>query len=240
MAHIDAREYWCRKFKKKPIASNLDKKLEAIKLANVLEASLKRSYVKESLNRARGDMKKTWKLLKEFWPSSSKKSNIKEMDGYNTNVDKAECFNKYFSTIGSTLADKIPYAHPIYPEAPHLPSVFGLHEISLLELSLILRDLKPFDSCGVDGLTWRLLKAAGPSILPPLSHLINSSIRQRIFSMSWKDGCVTPLNKDGPKSSPSNCHPITVLPCLEKILEKVIHSQVYLYLENKDILSTSQ
>ena len=95
-------------------------------------------------------------------------------------------------------------------------------------------------SCGVDGLTSRLLKACEPSILPPLLHLINSSIRQKTFPQAWTTGCITPLYKEGLRTDPSNYCPISISPCLGKILEKVVYDQFYGNLCDHHILFEGQ
>ena len=100
--------------------------------------------------------------------------------------------------------------------------------------------MKTSASCGVDGLTSRLLKTFGPSILSPLLHLINSSIRQRTFPQAWKTGCITPPYKEGLRTDPSNYCPISILPCLGKILEKVVYDQFYAYLCDHHMLFEGQ
>ena len=49
-----------------------------------------------------------------------------------------------------------------------------------------------------------------------------------------------PLYKEGPATDPFNYRPISVLPCLGKILEKVVHSQLYGYITDKHILLEGQ
>ena len=103
-----------------------------------------------------------------------------------------------------------------------------------------MKDLKCSTSCGLDGITARLLKAAGPSIYPVLLHICNISIQMRTFPTSWKIGCITPLHKSGDTINPDNFRPISVLPCLGKMLERLVHNQVYGYLTSHNLLSPRQ
>ena len=41
---------------------------------------------------------------------------------------------------------------------------------------------------------------------------------------------VTPLYKEGDRSSASNYRPISVLPVVSKIMERIVHNQVYEHL----------
>ena len=56
----------------------------------------------------------------------------------------------------------------------------------------------------------------------------------------WKISKVTPLYKSDSKSDFSNYRPISVLPCLSKVLEQVVHRQLSNYLEKHYLLKSSQ
>ena len=60
------------------------------------------------------------------------------------------------------------------------------------------------------------------------------------FPAKWKVAKVTPIYKDGDKSDVSNYRPISVLPILSKILERVVHDQLYNYLTCNNILHPCQ
>ena len=51
---------------------------------------------------------------------------------------------------------------------------------------------------------------------------------------------VVPLHKNGDEKKPSNYRPISLLPVLSKIMEKIVTNQLIKYLEDNDILSHSQ
>ncbi len=74
----------------------------------------------------------------------------------------------------------------------------------------------------------------------PIQHVINLSIRQNVFPDAWKTGCITPLFKDGDATDPGNYRPISILPCFGKIVERVVHSQIYTYVTEKDLLTEDQ
>ena len=68
----------------------------------------------------------------------------------------------------------------------------------------------------------------------------NLSIRKKTFPEIWKTGCITPSHRNGENSGPSNFRPISSLPCLGKILEKLIHRELYSYLDINNLLSAQQ
>ena len=73
-----------------------------------------------------------------------------------------------------------------------------------------------------------------------LCHLINESIKTGIFPTAEKVAKVTPIYKSEAHSLFDNCHPVSVLNILSKILEKVIAQQITTYLENKELLYKHQ
>ena len=80
---------------------------------------------------------------------------------------------------------------------------------------------------------------------PPCSrstylHLANSSISTSTFPDSWKAAIVIPIHKSGDLKNPGNFRPISILPALSKILEKVVCSQLISYFIANHILSPSQ
>ncbi len=73
-----------------------------------------------------------------------------------------------------------------------------------------------------------------------LTVIIDTSISTGQFPTAWKHATVTPLFKSGEKDNPSNYRPISILPVLSKILEKIVSSQLTTYLESNKYLSNTQ
>ena len=59
-----------------------------------------------------------------------------------------------------------------------------------------------------------------------IASLINQSISTAIVPKVWKKPTVTPVPKSSGSSNVSNFHPISILPVLSKIFERIIHSQL--------------
>ena len=76
--------------------------------------------------------------------------------------------------------------------------------------------------------------------MPSLTHIINLSIRCGYFPDEWKISKVLPLYKEDIKSDPNNYRPISILPVVSKIIEKVIFKQLYEYLTHNNLLTVSQ
>uniref|UniRef100_A0A3Q3LL44 Reverse transcriptase domain-containing protein n=1 Tax=Mastacembelus armatus TaxID=205130 RepID=A0A3Q3LL44_9TELE len=96
--------------------------------------------------------------------------------------------------------------------------------------SLILKS-KP-STCKLDPLPTNLVKLCLPSLLPHLTHIIHTSLSSGIVPPSLKTAIISPILKK-PGLDPAdlnNFRPISNLPFLSKILEKVVHHQVHTHL----------
>lgn len=95
-------------------------------------------------------------------------------------------------------------------------------------------------SSAIDGLTSKLLKDAFSAIPIHICFILNLSIDSGIFPDSWKKGNIVLIPKEGNKFDPNNYRPISLLPLPGKMLEKLIHSHLYTYLETNHILTVRQ
>ena len=58
--------------------------------------------------------------------------------------------------------------------------------------------------------------------------------------LEWKAATVTPLYKNGDKNDPSNYRPISILPVVAKLCERVICTQLMTFLKSHCILCPQQ
>ena len=179
-------------------------------------------------------------MVKQFWPSKPKVNTITEIGNATADIDKGNILNSFFSTIGEKLSDAIDSSDCTEVPVPNINTEFSLKEITVSELHSAFKDLKSSNSCGVDGLTTRLLRQAGNIIFAPLLHIVNTSIAQGCFPNCWKTSSITPLYKENDPTKPENYRPISILPCLGKLLEKIVHQQLYQYISTNNILSAQQ
>ncbi|KAL0879742.1 hypothetical protein ABMA27_003455 [Loxostege sticticalis] len=69
-----------------------------------------------------------------------------------------------------------------------------------------------------------------------ITAMVNRSILECTFPELWKVAIVKPLPKTSQPTSVQELRPISILPCLSKILERVVCDQLTKYLEKQDIL----
>ena len=61
-----------------------------------------------------------------------------------------------------------------------------------------------------------------------------------IFPSDWKEAKVIPVYKSGTKSNMNNYRPISIISIIAKTMEKLVHKQIYSYLQHNNILIEAQ
>ena len=117
---------------------------------------------------------------------------------------------------------------------------FTLHPISLQSLHKIIFSMRNSSARGDDGLCIRILKLSFSAIGHVLLYIINLCITTNDIPDLWKHAQVYPIHKSGDPSDPSNFRPISVLPVISKIVERVVQRQLYYYLSANHLLSSTQ
>ena len=93
-------------------------------------------------------------------------------------------------------------------------------------------------SVGVDEISLRIPKAAVKPLSILISKLIYKSIDSGVFPDDLKVARVSP--KSGDRTDLGNYRPISVLPTVSKLYERVVHRQLSNYLDKYSLLSNCQ
>lgn len=206
----------------------------------------KREYFTHNLTKFEKDQRKTWSLLNELTSRKGNKNSIvKELKYNDKNITSpseiAKTFNEYFTEVGAVLADSI---HPtsIGPESYLEPTDkrFSIKPPTTETVVKLLESLNERKAIGLDKIPSRLLKVAAVVIAPSLTTIFSRSIATSTFPEEWKLAKVTPIYKKGERKDPSNYRPISVIPVISKIFEKIVYDQLYDYLNKYDILAVNQ
>ena len=109
------------------------------------------------------------------------------------------------------------------------------------EVTNIIKLLKPKTSCGHDNLSPKILKKLYTGITAPIVHIINQSLVTGTIPKSLKLAKVVPIFKNsGSNEIMKNYRPVSLLPVLSKILERIVYNRLFEFLVKHKILHTSQ
>ena len=78
---------------------------------------------------------------------------------------------------------------------------------------------------GSDNLSGKFLKDGATILAKPLSQICNLSIKYSTLPNDCKIAKLKPLFKRGSETDPKNYCPISLLPLISIIIEKIIHEQ---------------
>lgn len=161
-----------------------------------------------------------------------------------TVVDKQEIatvFNNYFSTIGNNIGDGPTFGtneeenYLNYIPASCHGRQYYFKSVTRLEVLKIIQKLPHKTSHGIDEISNVVLKGIKNEIAGPLTQLINISLITGYIPPEWKTARVLPLFKGGEKDNLTNYRPISLLPSLSKVLERVVYEQLFASFSEKHL-----
>lgn len=116
---------------------------------------------------------------------------------------------------------------------------FTFRPTNAITISQLVLALKS-NASGIDNINAKMIQLCCPKIIPHILHIINCSIELTTFPDQWKIAKVLPLPKINTPKTYQDLRPISILPCLSKILEKVMALQIRQHLVNNNILPETQ
>ena len=208
----------------------------------------KKRFYQSRINEASGDQKATWKVLNDLLGKKSCATKINELKSdcgvtITNPEDIADYMNKHFAAIGPNLASKNQVNEDNITPTEFLTkrdSSFNLKKVEASSVLKLLNGVKINKATGIDKISNRILKLAAPVIYKNLTDLFNLSITSGVFPSDWKIAKVSPLFKSGDLTDANNYRPISVLPTIARVFERLIFDQLYTYVNENNFLYTYQ
>jgi len=208
----------------------------------------KKSYYETIFNKYKGDIKGTWKTINDILNRTKRKKTFPLFfkDGNTIITSKlviANKFNSFFTNIGPKLSNII--------NAPNNKSfktylnkqfnyAFEFKNVDTEIVNNIINTLAPKSSSGYDGISTKLLKTVKEALIKPITIIINQMLNTGIFPEKLKIAKVTPIFKKDDETLFTNYRPISLLPSISKIFEKVIFKQLYFFFQEKNLFYSAQ
>ena len=186
----------------------------------------------------RDNLKLTWKVLKHCYCSTTSAIENLELGDDITGDSKkiSEICSDHFVTVGERLAgqmpcgDNSPTAH-----IPKTSSIFQLKPVTEGQVLKLLHKLINGKYTGLHNIPNRVLKESVDPIGPSFTFIFNFSVMSRAFADDLKMAKVTPAFKRGDGDDLGNYRPISVLPTVDRIFEKLVYDQMYSYFLNNEL-----
>ena len=209
-------------------------------VTRIIEAAKKLHKCNE-VDKAGNDVKKIWRCVnKMINKKSNHKSNLPgELiidDSHTINDPKtiANHLNRHFVSKGPNLAAKLPELNKsiLGSMGTRNPASINFADITVSEVVNIVGSF--------DNNKAFLIKWAIDHIAPILASIFNQCVNSGLYPKSLKIARVTPLFKSGNKSVADNYRPISVLPQINKIFEKIIHERMVSFEKQHKLLNNCQ
>lgn len=139
-----------------------------------------------------------------------------------------ELFSEYFSSVFETPSTS-QYSIPLnLPDACN-DSLCGL-SISRKDIINKIKQLDIRKGPGPDTLPPRFIKECNEQLSLPLAIIFNKSLASGVFPIQWKLAHIIPIFKSGKNTSCNNYRPISILSCVAKLFESLVHCVLYNHL----------
>ena len=207
----------------------------------------KTEYFKNKFEKSRDNIKDTWKTINSLLRPKQNCKQVRSHEIVHGGVthknenEIANLFNDFFVSVGARIAEGIDSEaedHKAYLSGDIVNSFF-LSPVTSADVSRIILSLKN-KSGNISTLPVKILKASHDIVSPVLTVIINRSISTGYFPKSMKVARVVPLPKPGNSRDMNNYRPISVLPLLSKVFEKVLFLQLYNYFESNGMFFDNQ
>jgi hypothetical protein len=194
------------------------------------------NYIEKAENKGRA----TWKIIRYQSMNINPTSMTKKLKINNSVVedphDMANTFNNYFVDITNNQQGTVDIKNQI----SSISSSIFLKPTHEQELLGIIKGLKNTGAVGYDGLPTKIVKLCAPLFAKILVYLINLSFSEGCFPERLKCSIVKPMHKKGDVTEVSNYRPITLIPIISKIYEKVLCARLNEFFEQQNVIKREQ
>ena len=197
-------------------------------------------YYRNEFYEAKNSVREKWRVSNEIMgrvPKRGGNHKIGPLKNCSNNLDMANAFQNYFMNVAPDLAKKIPQTDKSF--LSYMPDIDAnikpldlSREVSTVAIDIIIRKMKNKSSFSHDFMSNKMLKACREPLLKPLAHLVSLSLKLGYVPPEWKRAKIFPIHKKDSVDSLSHYRPISLLPSVSKVIEKVVANRVYFHLNS--------
>ena len=212
-----------------------------------LMKNTREQFVIQEIENCGDDSRKLWRELHKNLGSTKVNTKsfetIKDPDG-NILSGKAayDNLNTYFTTVPNELSMNFgtdPWT-PLNSAINNSGMVFDFKYVPKDKIIKLVKDINIHKSSATPRLSARILKDAFEILCNELCYMLNMSLNTGEFPGEWCVGLITPLPKTGNLLDANNWRPITQIPLIGKLLERIVNSQLQSHLQNINVLNKNQ
>ena len=150
----------------------------------------------------------------------------------NDPIETCNTFSEFYANVASEIGKDV-----VFNEKDHcslnairenfaFTETFDFKKTNEEEVTRLINKLNVKKSTGVNTISAKLLKFGAPVLSKHISILVNQSIQKDTFPDRLKQAQVIPLYKKEDPLLKSNYRPVSILPTVSKVFEKVLCVQL--------------
>ena len=154
----------------------------------------------------------------------------------------ADCLNCHFGSIGEKMVSKVNLDNtdPLKYISEQVKQSVFLPFTDTNKFSNLITKLDIHKGSSYDLISNKVLKATSEIVTPYIVYLFNLCLMQGVFPDTFKIAQVVPLFKGGIKEIPTSYRPISLLPALGKIFEKIIATGITKFFDKHNLFANCQ
>ena len=224
-------------------------KLEKNKIKQMIRAS-KKAYYGNMFQVNSGNTKKLWKGINSLIGKGNSKDainciEIKENGKLECITDKRQIsdnFNTFFCGIAEKILNSRKFCgNKHYTRyLKRFDQSFKINLTDKNEVETIIKNMNPSKSVGPNSIQPGILAKVSEILAEPISKICNISFSTGVFPDPLKISKVIPIHKKESKLEVGNYRPISLLSNINKIIEKLMHFRMQVYLEKHKMIYNLQ
>ncbi|CAH2211312.1 jg23354 [Pararge aegeria aegeria] len=206
-------------------------------------------YIKDRIVKSENKIQTTWKIVNnESGKTKSRDGNFELIINNNmvtTDTEVASTFENFFQNVPILLTDSLnssPTAaqNLLRGNINECKVLFHFKHIDASDISKNFKLLKLKKTGDIWGMSVKVISQIIDVIAPLLAIIFNECVDLGTFPNLMKHSKLIPLFKSGNKNDINNYRPISILPALSKIFEKIILNQLLYHFNVNNLLHPEQ
>ncbi|KAG7294925.1 hypothetical protein JYU34_022691 [Plutella xylostella] len=218
------------RYKMKASAQNKTRYIELRNHCNRVCRDAQRRHIHDAVQN--GDPAKVWNFLRSLGVGKSRSDSIPQ------DLD-LDSLNKHFTSVSAmdsgTKQRTLNHLSSM-PTPDFTP--FNFSQVTACDVKKSILSITS-NAVGSDSVSRKMILPIIDIILPVITHILNSSISSNTFPSTWKEAQIIPLPKK-PNPTMSDYRPISILPFLSKVLERLVHRQLSDFLVKNNLMNQYQ
>ena len=207
-----------------------------------MKTQAKRAYYNATIFERKNNPKQLWNFINNIIHTKRLSTNLPyklTLDSNEANKPGkiSECCDEYFVQIGESIAKKAKLVNETNFKTFLNNSITqSTDPPQPIEIYGVFNSLNINKASGYDNISSLFLQMGGEILAPILSLCFSHVFELGIFPSFFNIAKVVPIFKSGNKQIVKNYHPISLLPTLSKICEKLIKTRLIKFFDKHQVL----